>query len=259
MSEANLGSGSDLPEGYTLLRLGIVDSTNAEALRLAQTDAPGNTLVWASEQTHGRGRRGRSWASPAGNFYCSLLLYPDQPPDQLAQLAFVAALSLSDAITAVAPQIKVEIKWPNDLLVGGRKIAGILLEGNVSETSKRRSLVIGLGVNVTNHPENQGFIQATSLAREGAKAEVEDLLKSAAQGLDRWIGIWNIQGFGPIRGEWLNRAVGVGGEVEVRMAEKTVAGIFQSVDDTGALVVSTSGGEHTVKAADVFLIGPGEG
>jgi len=259
MSEPDLGAGSDLPDGYTLIRLGTVDSTNAEALRLAQTDAPGNTLIWATEQTHGRGRRGRSWASPVGNFYCSLLLYPDQQPDQLAQLAFVAALALADAIAAVAPRIKVEIKWPNDLLVGGRKIAGILLEGNVGETSKRRSLVIGMGVNVTSHPENPRFIQATSLAREGVKAEVEDLLISAAHSLDRWIGIWNTRGFGPIRLDWLNRAVGVGGEVEVRMAEKTVAGIFQCVDDTGALVVSTSGGEHTVNAADVFLVGPGEG
>jgi|TARA_B110000263_G_scaffold227961_1_gene220666 BirA family biotin operon repressor/biotin-[acetyl-CoA-carboxylase] ligase len=253
------GLGFDLPDGYNLIRLDIVDSTNAEALRLAQSEALGNTLVWAKEQTHGRGRRGRTWVSPIGNFYCSLLLYPNQAPDQFAQLAFVAALALSDAINAVAPKIRVEIKWPNDLLVDGRKIAGILLEGNVNETSKRRSLVVGMGVNVTSHPKNPGSIQATSLAREGSKAEFYDLLNPAAHGMGRWIGIWNAQGFGPIRSEWMNRAVGIGGEVEVRMAEKTVAGVFQSVDDSGALVVSNSGGEHTVKAADVFLIGSGEG
>ncbi|MBT3396354.1 MAG: biotin--[acetyl-CoA-carboxylase] ligase [Alphaproteobacteria bacterium] len=248
-----------MPDGFTLIRLSIVDSTNAEALRLAQMNAPANTLIWGEQQTHGRGRRGRTWDSPFGNLYCSLLTYPTKPADQLAQLAFVAALALSDGIAAVAPDISVEIKWPNDLLVGGRKIAGVLLEGNVAENSKRRSLVIGMGVNVSSHPENQGAIPATSLAREGANVSVNDLLVAATHGLERWIGIWEAEGFAPIRTEWMNRAIGIGEKVEVRMAEKTVAGIFRHVDDMGALVISTVGGDHTVNAGDVFLIGPGEG
>lgn len=248
--------GVALPESFHLLRLGAIDSTNAEALRLAQSDAPAGTLVWAQEQTAGRGRRGRDWASPPGNLYCSLLLYPSQPPDEAAQLSFVAALALADSIAEVAPGVKPEIKWPNDVLVGGRKIAGILLEGNVSEKSGRGSLVIGSGVNISSHPDFPDGLQATSLAREGAKVGTQSMLEHYAAALAHWIGRWEADGFAPIRAEWVDRAAGIGREIEIRLAGKTLSGYFRAVDDAGALIVSTREGDQTVNAAEVFLLGP---
>ena len=256
MTTANPGSGAGLPEGFNLIKLGTVDSTNAEALRLAHAGAPANTLVWADEQTHGRGRRGKSWASPPGNLYCSTLLYPDQPPAKIGQMAFVAALALADGIAEVAPQVDVAIKWPNDLLVGGRKIAGILLEGNVSGEPRRRSLVVGMGVNVATHPEISGGLPATSLAKEGAEVSTPEVLSAAAAGLARWIGVWEAQGFDPVRTEWIGRAVGIGGEIEIHTGDDTVSGTFSTIDDLGALIVSTKTGARAIGAADVFLIGP---
>ncbi len=253
----SLGRGEvSLPECFHLIPLDGIDSTNAEALRLAQSDAPAGTLVWAREQTAGRGRRGRDWSSPPGNLYCSLLMYPSQPPDEAAQLSFVVALALADSISEVAPHVRPEIKWPNDVLVGGRKIAGILLEGNVSEKSRRGALVIGTGVNIASHPEFPAGLQATSLAREGVEVSIESMLEHYAAALAHWIGRWEAGGFVPIRTEWIARAAGIGREIEVRLGGKTLTGFFRAVDDAGALIVSTPHGDRTVNAAEVFLLGP---
>ena len=256
MTQANPGSGADLPDGFNLVKLGIVGSTNAEAMRLAQAGAPANTLVWADEQTHGRGRRGRTWASPPGNLYCSVLFYPDQPPAKTGQMAFVAALALADGIAEVAPHLGVEIKWPNDLLVGGRKIAGILLEGNASGEPLRRSLVVGMGVNVATCPQVSGGLRATSLAKEGAEVSTAAVLSAAAAGLARWIGVWEAHGFDPVRTEWISRAAGIGRKIEVHAGDDSVSGTFRTIDEFGAMIVSTENGARAIGAVDVFLIGP---
>ena len=247
-----------LPGGFRLVSLYTVDSTNAEALRLAQSGAPDRTLVWATEQTHGRGRRGRGWASPPGNLYCSVLLYPSQAPEALGQASFVVALALADAIVAKAPSVPVEIKWPNDLLVAGCKIAGILLEGNVCMASGQRCLVIGAGVNIASHPDFADGLQATSLAEQGVEATPRALLEAYAQAVDGWLGRWESGGFGPIRSAWVACATGIGAAIEVSLPGQVLSGTFEAIDDSGGLIVGTGEGPRTIRAGDVFLTGPGQ-
>ena len=143
----------ELPAFYRLLAYEQIDSTNEEAKRLAAAGAPAGTLVWAGEQLAGRGRRGRGWASPPGNLYVSLLLRPACPPAQACQLNFVAAVALAEAVSALLPAgAGVALKWPNDVLVGGAKVSGILLEASAALDRSIDWLVIGAGVNIASHP-----------------------------------------------------------------------------------------------------------
>ena len=133
-----------LAPAYRLVALDCVDSTNDEARRLAEQGAEDGTLVWAREQTDARGRRGRSWSSPRGNLYFSLVLRPDCPPAEAAQLGFVAALGVGDAIGSVVPPlIEVRYKWPNDVLFNDRKGVGMLLESQMRPDGSLDWLEIG--------------------------------------------------------------------------------------------------------------------
>src|SRR5512146_93191 len=138
-----------LPEGFRLHRYKTLGSTNDEAKALARAGAPDGTIVWAGEQTAGRGRRGRVWRSPPGNLYVSVVLRPDATPARAAQLGFVAALGLGDALRRLAgPALNLRYKWPNDVLANGRKLAGILLESETSTKVRVDFVVLGLGVNI---------------------------------------------------------------------------------------------------------------
>ena len=237
---------ASLPEFFRLAAFETIDSTNAEALRRAGTGAPSGTLVWSRTQTSGRGRRGRLWSSPPGNLYCSVLL-TDSGVGALPQLSFLTALALRDGIAAVAPAVPVRFKWPNDLLVRGRKIAGVLLE-----VAPGGSVVFGTGVNVAGHPEG-----ATSLAAEGAEVAVADLLGAYAAALRRWLDQLEDEGFGAVRATWLAGADGLGAPVEVRLAAVTLRGTFAALDAEGALLLETPSGRHKITAGDVFLAAPG--
>src|SRR5436309_2331589 len=156
-----------LPEGFRLCRYEVVGSTNDEAKALARAGAADGTLVWAGEQSAGRGRRGRAWASPPGNLYLSLVLRPAAPPSRVAQLGFGAALGLGDALAALAGSaLRPRYKWPNDLLADGRKLAGILLESETSASDRVDFVVVGIGVNILSAPADVEF-PATSLAAQG--------------------------------------------------------------------------------------------
>ena len=236
-----------LPEFFRLAAFATIDSTNSEALRLAAAGAPSGTLVWSRTQTSGRGRRGRPWSSPPGNLHCSVLL-KDAGVGAVAQLSFVAALALRDGIAAVAPAAPVRFKWPNDLLVRGRKVAGILLE-----VAPGGGVVIGTGVNVATHPEG-----ATSLVAEAAGAvTVEALLAAFATALRRWLDRLADEGFGAVRAAWLAGTDGLGAPVEVHLAAATLRGTFAALDAEGALLLETPSGRHKITAGDVFLAAPG--
>ena len=209
-------------------------------MRLGAAAAPAGTIVWAREQTAGRGRRGRPWASPPGNLYCSVLLRPRPPRADWGQVSFVAAVALAEAVARAAPGVSPRLKWPNDVLVAGRKLAGILLEADGD------ALVAGIGVNVASHPDG-----ATSLAREGATADVAALLTEVATALLDWLERWEAAGFAPVRAAWLERAVGLGGAVQVRLADETLSGTFAALDEQGALVLD---GGRRISAGDVTLI-----
>jgi BirA family biotin operon repressor/biotin-[acetyl-CoA-carboxylase] ligase len=231
-----------LPNFFRLIEHSRLDSTNEEALRLAAAGAPAGTLVWAREQTAGRGRRGRTWDSPLGNLYCSVVLRPG-PSKETAQLSFAAAVALAEAL-ADAGGLMARVKWPNDLMIGGRKIAGILLE----KAAGGNAVVAGTGVNVSSCPEG-----ATCLANIGSSAGVTDVLAAYAPALERWIAIWETEGFAPVRASWLARAAGVGSPIEVRLAAETLSGTFEALDDDGALVLSGGGLRRRITAGDVFL------
>ena len=242
-----------MPAGIELAAFDEIDSTNAEARRRAIAGAPAGLLVWALAQHAGRGRRGRSWVSPPGNVYSSLLLRPDCPAGDAAQASFVAALAVADTATGLLPAgSEVRCKWPNDVLVGGRKVAGILLESHSRMNGMVDWLIVGVGINLAHCPDATRM-PATALALEGAEASVEQVLQSYAQSIARWLAVWRGEGFAPVRAAWLELADGLGRAIEVRLADQTLDGVFDGLDADGALILTgPAGGRRRITAGEVF-------
>lgn len=246
-----------LPSVYNLIALETVGSTNAEAKRLAQQGeeaAPDGTLVWSREQTEGRGRRGRDWSSPKGNLYTSLILRPEVPISQAAQLSFVAALAIYDALGSIGPAgHQVHCKWPNDILLNEKKIAGILMESEGgTQDAPADWMILGMGLNVEWHPVDTEF-PATSLRFEGFPNTVEDVLEAYAKSFLSWTNRWLSDGFAPVRENWLWRALGKGESIKVRLEHQTLTGTFTDMTETGALLLDIDGTERQITAGDVFF------
>jgi BirA family biotin operon repressor/biotin-[acetyl-CoA-carboxylase] ligase len=240
-----------LPPFYRLVALDTVDSTNEEAKRRARQGAEEGTLVWSCEQAKGRGRRGRAWVSPPGNLYLSLVLRPQAPQMRHGELGFVTAVALGEAVSAFVPQTSaLRYKWPNDVLLAGRKASGILLESE----SGAGWLVLGVGVNVAHAPQGTET-PATSLRNEGAQdATVEAVLERFAHTFLCWTDRWAEEGFAPIRASWLERALGVGERIGVRLPNAELEGRFVDLDASGALVLETAAGRRLVTAGEVFAL-----
>jgi BirA family biotin operon repressor/biotin-[acetyl-CoA-carboxylase] ligase len=229
-------------------------STNAEALALARTGERGPLWISANGQSAGRGRRGSAWVSPPGNLYATLLLTEPSAPEQAPQLSFVAALALHDAVAACAPQLGpvLKVKWPNDLLVGPAKLAGILIEG---ESDPVFTVAIGIGVNCATHPPDVGY-PATDLAANGALVAPDALLAQLAAAMQQRLTQWNAgRGFAAIRADWLKRAAGLGEVLRVRLSARELAGRFQGLDEAGRLLLEQDSGVTTITAGEVFGIG----
>lgn len=244
-----------LPPGFRLMRFDDVSSTSDEAKTLAEAGAEHGLVVWAASQSKGRGRRGKAWVSPPGNLYVSMLLRPDRPPAQAMQLSFVASLALSDAIGAlVPPSALVSCKWPNDVLVNHRKVAGLLLESSTTKADSLDWLVIGMGVNIVSAPTGLKR-PATALHDEGcARLTPSRLLigycARFAERYDHWLRC----GFAPQREAWLMRAEGRDGPVTVNLEGESFRGRFIDMDETGALIVETpDAGRRVVTAGEVFM------
>ncbi len=246
---------SDLSSSASVKFLDFVDSTNAEALRLAKAGERGPLWIVAKEQSRGRGRRGRAWVSPAGNLHATLMLMTDPaPPAAAPQLGFVAGLALHDAAVAAAPALtlRLALKWPNDLLCAGRKIAGILIEGEGDPVV----VAVGIGVNCRHHPDASEF-PATDFAAEGVEVEAATLFDHLAVAMQARLALWNRgAGFAGVRAAWLSRALGLGQPIRVRLPERETTGCFETIDDAGRLVLRTARGEvETVASGDVFPFG----
>lgn len=245
-----------LPAGYRLVQRETIDSTNAEAARLARNGAGDGTVVWAKRQTAGRGRHGRRWESPDGNLYCSLLLRPEAPPAEAAQLGFVAALALAEALDGVLPVASnLAFKWPNDVLLDGGKVAGILLESSGDRDGRLDWLIIGCGLNLRHFPQDVVGYPATSLSAAGVR-EVGDgeLLAAFVGAFSRWRSRWQVAGSGPVLDAWLARAVQIGNEIAVRLPGRELRGRFTGLDPSGALLLDLpDGSRQTVTAGDVFF------
>ncbi|MEO3431775.1 biotin--[acetyl-CoA-carboxylase] ligase [Inquilinus sp. CAU 1745] len=259
MIPADSGPGDDgkviPPDGWTVLHFDRLGSTNDEARARATDGAAHGTVVWADAQDSGRGRRGRSWSSLAGNLFCTTILRPDAPAATAGQLGFVIALATHEAVKALSPTADAMLKWPNDLLVGGRKISGILLESALRPDGRTDWVIAGLGVNVAAHPENSETPAISLNALPGAsEATAAELLETYLPRLRFWYDRWALEGFELIREAWLERARGLGGEVRVRLETDSFAGLFEDIDMNGALIVRLGDGtRRRVNAGDVFF------
>lgn len=232
----------------------MLGSTNAEALGRARAGERGPLWISARAQSAGRGRRNTRWVSTPGNLFATLLLIEPSPPAQAAQLSFVAALALHDAVAACAPQLgpALKLKWPNDLLLGGRKLAGILIEG---EKARHLAVAIGIGVNCTSHPAGTPF-PATDLAAAGALVGSDAVLAALAAAMQRRLTQWEEgRGFSSIRADWLKRAAGLGEDIRVRLPEREFSGRFEGLDESGRLLVGGPTGVTPVTAGEVLGLG----
>ncbi len=248
----------DLPSGYGLALFPTIDSTNAEALRRAQSGSEGPLWILAEEQTQGRGRRGRYWESRTGNMYASLLLMVAGPANKLTELGFVTGLAIYDAVIQSLPanDEHVSIKWPNDLLIGGAKTSGMLMESSNPGGDGRWPLAIGIGINVVEHPEDTPY-PATHLREHGSKVHPNMLLQRLAFAFDGWHSVWaEGSGFERILGAWMVRASGKGESVLVNYGDRSLKGTFENIDRSGALMLRLDDGSlERVMAGDLFLAG----
>ena len=243
----------DVPAGFHLVALGDVGSTNDEARRLAGEGAPDGTVLWARSQSAGRGRYGRPWSSPPGNLYVSLLLRPATAPAAAVQLGFVAAVALAEALDRHVAPDALALKWPNDVLLNGRKIAGMLLESATGNDNKLDWLILGMGVNLQSFPVGTAF-PATSLANEGYRAPAPaDVLAGLCRAFAAGRARWAAAGFGPVRAAWLARAYRRGQPIEVRLERERALGVFADLDLSGALVLDLGAGpQRRVTFGEVF-------
>ena len=246
-----------LPDFYTLVRRDRVGSTNDVAKDLAAGGAAEGTLVVAETQSAGRGRRGKPWSSPPGNLFMSLVLRPDCPPATAVQLGFVAGVALWDAIAAFDdPGIDLTLKWPNDVLLDGRKVAGILLESATRTDGALDWVVVGIGVNTAHHPPDAQW-PAADLTSLRDRPKPDDLLPMVADHLLDYYLEWNENGFGPIRRLWLaNSFFGPGDRVTVGGSETALEGAFEDIGEDGALLLRLASGEtQAISYGEIFPAG----
>jgi BirA family biotin operon repressor/biotin-[acetyl-CoA-carboxylase] ligase len=248
--------------GFRLATHEVLPSTNAAALQHAVEHAGDTQPLWivAREQTAGRGRRGNRWISPPGNLYATLLLIDPAPPRRAPELSFVAALAVDDAIRDRAPVMtdRLAVKWPNDLLCDGKKLAGILLEGRM--LGEKVAVAIGIGVNCLHHPSHMSY-PATDLAAAGAQVAANELFTALSAAMLRRLTQWrSAAGFSAVRAEWLARAVGIGETVRVRLPDRELVGRGEGLDASGCLQLRLADGSlQTIAAGEVFpLIGSAE-
>ena len=238
-----------------------LDSTNLEAKRLAEQGDFGPLWIRAGKQSAGRGRRGREWTSETGNLFCSGLYPHEGTAHQSAQMSFVAAIALADTLEHYVPEELITLKWPNDVLLAGKKTAGILLESG--QTHHQKWMVIGIGVNLTHHPSGTEFpathllehIRAENLrGPEPIMTGAQAILAILANRFDHWWHVLGIKGFEPIGEAWTSRAHDVPGPVTVRLPNESFSGDALGLDANGALRVSLADGTiRDVHAGDVFF------
>ncbi|MBT8155830.1 biotin--[acetyl-CoA-carboxylase] ligase [Epibacterium ulvae] len=245
------------PVGYGKRVLVEVDSTLDEAARIAR-DLTGPEWILALKQTKGRGRRGRDWKDPKGNFAATLVMRPEGNPAKSALRSFVVALALYDAVEAVTGRSeKLSLKWPNDVLLNGGKLAGILLESSGAGTSVEH-LFIGIGVNLMETPmkewlEPQAVWPVSVHGETGVQVTPEQFMDVLAEAYARYEQQFQTFGFEPIRQAWLQRAARLGEVITARTGQEEQEGTFETVDGEGNLVLNTAKGRVTIAAADIFF------
>ena len=245
---------SDWPDGYERRVLDEVDSTLSEGARRL-SDLSGPEWILAHHQTQARGRRGRAWAMPKGNFAATLVLPVHEAPDQVALRSFVASLALHEALVECGvPEPKLGLKWPNDVLLNGGKLAGILLES----AGGQPFVMIGIGVNLAAAPPASDVEQGagTPVALKptlGRAIAPEEFLNILARAYARYEQQFRDFGFAPIRTAWLSHAARLGEVITARTLRESHVGTFRDVDLAGQLVLETAKGPQTIPAADIYF------
>lgn len=254
MSSYDVNGHAPWPKGYGRVVLDSVDSTMAEAARRASTlDQP--TWIMAKKQTAARGRRGRPWVVPPGNLNATLIFRPEATPMEAAKRSFLAANALFQALAIYVPAEKLALKWPNDVLLSGGKVAGILLESN-GQGRFVDWLSIGIGVNLRHVPEGvtgASFAPTSLMAAGGWEVAPADFLNTLADAYATQEAKLQRFGFGRIRDDWMAKAARLGDLITARTGREEATGIFDSIDTDGNLVLITGTGPRAIAAADVFF------
>jgi BirA family biotin operon repressor/biotin-[acetyl-CoA-carboxylase] ligase len=242
-----------VPAGYSVATFDEIDSTNEEARRRAAVGERGPLWITARRQTAGRGRRGRSWDSPDGNLMATLLISPGVSAPEGARLSFVAALAVHDLVAAHT-RAPVRVKWPNDVLVDGKKIAGILLESSGTDgVDALPWLAVGIGVNLVGAPPDTPY-PTTFLGAHGTAPSPAEALAALADAWETRFRAWRVSGFAEIREAWLGVAAGLGTEIEVRLPSETLRGRFETLMPDGALsLLLPNGTRRAITAGEVFF------
>ena len=214
---------------------------------MVREGAPDGTTVWARAQTAGRGRRGRTWSSPEGNLYMSVVLSCVQ--STASQLGFVAALAVADAVDEAFGQARARLKWPNDVMLDGAKLAGLLLE--VEQAADGTVVVLGIGVNLRHFPAEAGF-RATSLRAHGVEMAAEAMLERVLRWLDVRLDEWHESGFEWIRTEWAKRGHRRGDALRVSAARGRLDATFVGLDQDGSLLTLVNGQAERFTSAEIL-------
>lgn len=240
-------------QAYRLEAFDSLGSTNDEAMARAREGDPGRLWITAARQSGGKGRLGRHWVSPVGNLYASLLLVDAAPPERAPELGFVTGVALASTLTRhLGPRVR--LKWPNDAVVDGAKLAGVLLEA-AQMPHGGFAFVIGIGVNCASHPQGLPY-PATDLAKLGLFLSPGDLLESLSLELADWLDQWDEgRGFAKVRAAWLSFAAGMGEPAIVAIGDRRLHGVLHGLDAFGRLLLNTEAGQRVIDAGDVFLPG----
>jgi len=231
-----------------------IDSTNEACRQRALQGEPAGLVIRADLQTQGRGRRGRDWVSPPGNLYTSILLQPGRPAAEVATLGFVAVLALGDAVRPILPPTtQVAHKWPNDLLLNGRKASGILLETQAVQGAAA-FVILGMGVNIVSHPADTPYPVTDLLAAGAALISPRELLDRLLAAFAPVYAAWEAGGFAAIEPAWRRCAIGIGQPIEVRLQTGSLRGTFRDLDSDGTLRLTLpDGAERRISAGDVYF------
>ena len=237
--------GAGMISDFTVRHHTTIGSTNDEARRLAATGAPSGTVVLADEQTAGRGRWARRWYSPPGNLYMSILLRTGEPVARTAELGFVTAVVVAETVEALLPKTAhVQLKWPNDVLVDGAKISGILVE------QAEDAAIVGIGLNILHAPTVEAY-RTTTIIAHGGVASVDWARNLLLERFRERVNLWQQDGFPPIRDLWIVRSSPIGSPIQVNCASP-VCGRFAGMDHDGALLVDTDAGRRRILAGEVL-------
>jgi BirA family biotin operon repressor/biotin-[acetyl-CoA-carboxylase] ligase len=247
-------NGAAQDKAFRLVHHDQLASTNDEGLTCANEGDPGRLWVIADTQTEGRGRNGRVWSSPRGNLHASLLLIDPAPPRRAAELGFVAGVATAHALREIlGGDRRVTIKWPNDVLHGGAKLCGILLE-SANLPDGRFACVVGVGVNCRLHPESPPYKATNLSAIAGQPVAPASVFARLSATMTHWLDLWAAgTGFEAIRAEWLSLAAGLGSSISVARHLQTIEGTFQTIDATGRLILEQASGQVAIEAGDVFF------